>query len=505
MKELRFFLRLFAAERRWMIAGAVLMLTTLVASIALLSISGWFITAAALAGIAALPLNFFTPGASIRLFAILRTLSRYAERLVTHNATFRLLSRLRVWFFERAIPLAPARLGGYRSGDLLNRVTADIDALDNLYIRVLAPTVVALILGVLLLAAASLVAPVIAFAVLILLVLAGVGVPMLAGRLGAPLGREMVDISSDLRTRVVDGIQGLAELKVFQADRRHMAALADDTDRLLDRQRAMSRITGLSGALTMALTNLAVVAALYLGVDLLAADALTGPQLAMLTFGTMAAFEAVAALPIAYQYLGRTRAAARRLIDIADAAPTVTDPATPAPRPDHFDLVFDHVSFAYPTSDGTATATPAVEDINLTLAEGGRVAVLGTSGAGQVDACQPRLAFLDPPARRDPSGWNAADEAGGAGSLFNGGRAVAAHRAVQRHHPRQPPDCPPGRQRQRAVGCAGDGATGRVCPLDARWAGQLGGRVRRAPVRWPGTAGGTGARSPQGRAHPVAG
>lgn len=181
MKELRFFLRLFAAERRWMIAGAVLMLTTLVASIALLSISGWFITAAALAGIAALPLNFFTPGASIRLFAILRTLSRYAERLVTHNATFRLLSRLRVWFFERAIPLAPARLGGYRSGDLLNRVTADIDALDNLYIRVLAPTVVALILGVLLLAAASLVAPVIAFAVLILLVLAGVGVPMLAG------------------------------------------------------------------------------------------------------------------------------------------------------------------------------------------------------------------------------------------------------------------------------------------------------------------------------------
>lgn len=181
MKELRFFLRLFAAERRWMIAGAVLMLTTLVASIALLSISGWFITAAALAGIAALPLNFFTPGASIRLFAILRTLSRYAERLVTHNATFRLLSRLRVWFFERAIPLAPARLGGYRSGDLLNRVTADIDALDNLYIRVLAPTVVALILGVLLLAAASLVAPVIAFAVLILLVLAGVGVPCLPG------------------------------------------------------------------------------------------------------------------------------------------------------------------------------------------------------------------------------------------------------------------------------------------------------------------------------------
>lgn len=175
-----------------------------------------------------------------------------------------------------------------------------------------------------------------------------------------------------------------------------MAALADDTDRLLDRQRAMSRITGLSGALTMALTNLAVVAALYLGVDLLAADALTGPQLAMLTFGTMAAFEAVAALPIAYQYLGRTRAAARRLIDIADAAPTVTDPATPAPRPDHFDLVFDHVSFAYPTSDGTATATPAVEDINLTLAEGGRVAVLGTSGAGKSTLVNLALRFWTP-------------------------------------------------------------------------------------------------------------
>lgn len=396
MKDLLFFLRLFRTERRWMIAGAGLMLLTLLASIALLALSGWFITAAALAGIAAMSLNFFTPGASIRLFAILRTVSRYAERLVTHNATFRLLSRLRVWFFERAIPLAPARLGGYRSGDLLNRITADIDALDNLYIRVLAPTVVAAVLGLLLLVAASMVAPVIAVTVLALLIAAGVGGPMIAGRLGAPIGREMTEIASTLRTRVVDGIQGLAELKVFQADRRHSDALAADTERLLDRQRGMSRITGLSGALTMALTSLAVIAVLYLGIDLLRGGALSGPQLAMLTFATMAAFEAVAALPVAYQYLGRTRAAARRLLDIADAAPTVEEPAQPADRPDRFDLVFDDVAFAYPSTDADASPALAVDGFDLRIDQGARVAVLGASGAGKSTLINLALRFWDP-------------------------------------------------------------------------------------------------------------
>jgi ATP-binding cassette subfamily C protein CydC len=120
------------------------------AAVGLMSLSGWFISAAASAGLApatAYLFNFFLPSVGVRIFAILRTAARYAERIVTHDATFRILESLRVWFYGRIEPLAPSGLWRFRSGDILNRIVADIEALDNLYLRVLAPAVVALLVS----------------------------------------------------------------------------------------------------------------------------------------------------------------------------------------------------------------------------------------------------------------------------------------------------------------------------------------------------------------------
>ena len=122
--------------------GYLLSVVTLVASVGLLALSGWFITATALAGLTvatAQVFNFFTPGAAVRGFSIARTAGRYGERIVTHDATFRLLAELRVWFFEKVEPLAPAGLRRFRQGDLLNRLVADIDTLDGLYLRLISP------------------------------------------------------------------------------------------------------------------------------------------------------------------------------------------------------------------------------------------------------------------------------------------------------------------------------------------------------------------------------
>ena len=161
--------------------------------------------------------NFFYPSVAVRIFAITRTLARYAERLVTHDATFRMLATLRVWFYGRLEPLAPACLMKYRSGDILNRIVADIDALDNFFVRVLSPTIVAGLTLVTVVAFLGLFDFRIAITALGFLLAAGVAVPLAAGRAGAGMGQRLIHHTTRLRIRIVEGVQGLSELMVYGA------------------------------------------------------------------------------------------------------------------------------------------------------------------------------------------------------------------------------------------------------------------------------------------------
>ena len=145
MKDFLRLLWLFKGSWRWVLAGVGLTALVILANVGLLALSGWFIASMALAGLGLLHLEYFMPAASIRGLAIIRTGGRYLERLITHEATFRFLAQLRVWFYEHLEPLAPARLQYYRGGDLLSRIRADIDSLDNVYLRVLVPTASAVI------------------------------------------------------------------------------------------------------------------------------------------------------------------------------------------------------------------------------------------------------------------------------------------------------------------------------------------------------------------------
>ena len=393
-RELVPFIQLFREHLKWMVLGTLCGLLAVVSTVGLLALSGWFISAAAYAGLTvatAQLFNFFHPGIGVRLFAIGRTLARYAERIVSHDATFRILQSLRSWFYLHLEPLAPSRLMHFRSGDILNRIVADIDALDNLYLRVFSPSVIALIMSVLVVGFLWLFDPVISMVTALFLVMAGFCVPLIALRLGEGCGHELAQHLSDLRIQIVDGLQGMPELLVFGAHHRHLDAVRQSNRALLKSQLRMSQIRGLSLALITLLSGLAVLATLYLAVILVNRDALDGAGMALVTLAVLASFEAVLPLPAAYQYLGRTREAGRRLLEIVHAKPQVIFPDRSVTRPRHFGVRFENVRFRYNKKAGWA-----LRDVDFQIHPGRRVAVIGETGSGKSTLIHLLVRFRDP-------------------------------------------------------------------------------------------------------------
>ena len=268
MNELKRLWVLFQPYRVWVLGGFLVALLTLVANVALMAVSGWFITAMAVAGASGVAMNYFTPAALIRGSAIGRTAGRYLERLINHEATLRQLAGLRVWFYQHLEPLAPARLQQYHSADLLSRIRADIDALDNLYIRVLVPVLVATTAGTGFFLFTALYDLTLALLLLAMLLLAGVLLPWAARRLGTGPGRRMVAAESELRQLAIDGTQGLSELLVYGAADVHARRLDAASRALIDDQDRMSRIAGIGQGAVGLSANLTLWGMLWLGIPL---------------------------------------------------------------------------------------------------------------------------------------------------------------------------------------------------------------------------------------------
>ncbi len=378
MNPLRRLVRLFLPYWRWMGLGVLVSLVVVLANMALLGVAGWFLAAMAAAGAAGGIMNYLLPAAAIRAFAILRTGGRYLERVVTHEATLRFLSGLRVWFYEHIEPLAPAGLQGYQSGDLLSRIGADIDSLNNLYLRTLVPMAVAVISALLAFAFLTRYSLALAAVNLAFLVLVGAAIPIAAHRLGARPGARLVEASSRLRLAVIDGVQGMGELAAFGAARTHLEETDLLSHELTADQERMSRIAGSVSAASGLMTNLSVWLATLLGVVLAHHRQVATVDLPMLILVVMGSFEGVALLPQAYQYLGHTLAAARRIFAVIDTPPPVADPPDASPRPRDSGLEFRGVGLRYAPSGPWALA-----DIDLDLPHSRRVAIVGPSGAGK--------------------------------------------------------------------------------------------------------------------------
>lgn len=393
MIELLRLWRLFRPYRSWMLLGTLASILTLIANVTLIAAAGWFLAAMATAGAAGVAMNYFTPAAMVRGSAMLRTVGRYVERLINHEATFRLIASLRVWFYRHLEPLAPARLQQYHSGDLLSRIRADIDALDNLYVRVLVPVAVAALSTLLFAIFLFFHAPILALTGIAFLFIAGVGLPIWSEFRGRAPGQRLAEDEGALRTAIIDGVQGMAELTLYGANERHARRIDALSRRQVADQARISSDQGLTQAAVGLCAGLSLSVLLWLAIPLVGGEQIMPPQLAMLALFTLASFEAVAPLPHAFQLLGRTLAAARRLFDIVDTEPAVTEPRSASPRPDRFDIEFDQVTFSYPNAP-----RPALADIDLQVPEGSRVAVVGTTGSGKSTLFNLLLRFWAPDA-----------------------------------------------------------------------------------------------------------
>jgi len=391
MTDLLRLLRLFRPYLAWLLLGMLLSFITLLANVALMALSGWFISAMAVAGAAGVSMNYFTPAALIRAAAIVRTAGRYAERLVTHETTFRLLAELRVWFYRRLEPLAPAGLESWRSGDLLSRIRADIDTLDNVYLRLLVPVAVALLAMGVFTGVLWWVHPRLALVEGLLLLVAGVVVPWLVNRLGHRAGRRKVEVSAHMRAALVTDIQGMGELLVYGAAESHADRVQTLSRELAQQQRTLSHLNGLSqGALGLC-ANLAMWAIVVLAVPMVSSHLLAPQQLALLALFALASFEAVTPLPLAMQMLGESLAAARRIFSLADSLPAVTEPVESLAMPERFAYRFQNVSFRY-----RPVGPEVLHDISLQIAPGRKLAVVGATGCGKSTLASLLLRFREP-------------------------------------------------------------------------------------------------------------
>ncbi|MBN1450224.1 MAG: thiol reductant ABC exporter subunit CydC [Anaerolineales bacterium] len=376
-------------EPSWMqVALAVLLGTlTICSSVALMGTSAFLISMAALQpSIAVLQ----TAIVAVRLFGIARGVFRYLERYVSHTVTFKLLARLRVWFYTALEPLAPARLLQYRSGDLLSRAVADVETLEHFFVRVVAPPVVALLVAVLVGVYLGEFSPVLVFALLAFMLLAGIGVPLLTGILGGGTSRRLIGLRTDLQALLVDAVQGMADLIANGQGERIQAQVAHAAQKLANAQRRMAWISGLGSGLGVLLHHLGMWSVLVLGVWLAGQGAVDGVYLATLALMTLASFEAVMPLPETAQHLEGSLEAGRRLFEIVDAEPEVVNAVASEVQIDGYGLVVKDLSFQYAVEESFV-----LQDIEFYLPEGGRVAIVGPSGAGKSTLVNLLLRFWD--------------------------------------------------------------------------------------------------------------
>ncbi|HEY3425550.1 MAG TPA: thiol reductant ABC exporter subunit CydC [Negativicutes bacterium] len=326
----------------------------------------------------------------VRFFGLSRALFRYLERYLSHDATFQLLSAIRVWFYTALEPLAPGELQKFRSGDLFSALSNDVETLKEFYLRAMAPPVIAVLtLG----GMVAFLAPFGVEFVTVLVVaflMIGIGLPFVARYLHRDHGGKLVAARAELQALLVDSIAGMAELSAFCQTRRQAERLAALNRQLLGYQKLAAGRSGLMEALGNFIMNSAVWCVLYLAIPLVHSGQLAGVYLAVLALAVQSSFEAVVVLPLAAQYLAESMAAARRLFAIADLP--ISQPETVQSNTLPYELKIEaaNLSFRY-----TGQSEPAVADISFSLPEGGCLAIVGSSGAGKSTLFQLLLRFWD--------------------------------------------------------------------------------------------------------------
>lgn len=370
---------------------------TVASNIGLMGTSGYLIASAALRPETVLLL--WIPIVGVRFFGLSRGVFRYLERLVSHDLTFRILSQMRTWLYGRIEPRGAALLEHRRSGDVLSSVISDVNEMQNLYLRVLAPPVVAVLSSLLGIGIVSAFDLRLGLILAGMLLFAGLIVPAAAHILGRRGGEAAVKHRAELYADAADLIMGMPELLVYGRAEEAIGRLETSQSKLSALQDGQNRIAAVSGGLMLASAHIAMWLILAAAVSLAAAGSLNGILLPALSMVALASFEAVAPIPQTFQQFGSTMAAAERLFKLADesgpAGNGQTDHGGRAKHaersgsvsaklpPEGFEIRMNNVVFRYAEEEAEA-----LSGLTLTLPRGSRVAVVGESGAGKSSILQ---------------------------------------------------------------------------------------------------------------------
>jgi ATP-binding cassette, subfamily C, bacterial CydC len=311
---------------------------------------------------------------AVRFFALSRAACRYAERLLSHDLTFRWLQEVRVRVYRVLEPHVPALLLSRRSGDLLARLGADVDTLQHHYLRVVVPTITAAVVVAVTVFALTFFAPVLAVTAAAFLLLNGVGVPWLFRVLDRGRGDRYVAARSQAAGELVEYVQGMADWLVFGQEARVRERIRQRDDELMAEERRQAEWAAWQDGLSYLCAHLGMWSVLVLAIPMVQSGRLGGVLLAMLTLGVLTSFEAVQALGTAFTVQAQCRSARQRIQEI-EQRPRLEVQA-PAPPVADSTIRVEAVQFAYEDA-------LVLQDISFVCTAGSRVGLIGPSGAGK--------------------------------------------------------------------------------------------------------------------------
>ncbi|MDR1960992.1 MAG: thiol reductant ABC exporter subunit CydC [Gracilibacteraceae bacterium] len=389
-------LKLLRPYRAMMLGAAACGALTVLANAGLLAASAVLISAAALMP----PLfDLMTLIVAVRFFGISRAALRYAERYFTHDVTFRILKKIRVWFYEAIEPLAPANLRGRATGELFRRITGDIETLQFFYLRVIAAPFIACVVIIACAAFLLFFSPPASAFLIVLALAGGVGAPLLVWRATRGTAAEIASLWDGIYNGITDFARGLAELTACGAAAEERAKIRAGLRELSRRKNRLHALESLTACAIQFFSHLALIAGVFAGVGLVSSGRLEGIFLAMLGLTAQAAFESLQPMPLALAQLDEGLTAAARLFALApdggdsgksggsagagESAPAAAPEPGTAP-----DIRWENVSFAYAEGDAFA-----LNDFSLHLPPGAKKALVGSSGAGKSTALALLLRF----------------------------------------------------------------------------------------------------------------
>lgn len=313
----------------------------------------------------------------VRFFGISRGVFRYLERYISHNVTFKLLAKFRVWFYKSLVPIVPSKTIDLSSGDLLARSIEDIESIEHIFVRVISPPFIFVATSVLMFSLLSIFSITYSIIFLLMFIASAAGIPLLTFILSNKTGKEIILLKSRLKEFSIDSLQGISELIFYNQKDKWINDFDVLNNKLLKAETRINNIQSLHESLTGLMMNLTVVVMLLAAIPDVSNGILEGVYLSVISIGIMASFEAVAQIPQAFQYLTKSTEAGKRLFEITDTNNFLLEKSFDQKLPLEYNLRLYNISFSYNENDNT------LSNISFSLNPGEKIAIVGSSGAGK--------------------------------------------------------------------------------------------------------------------------